>query len=229
MIINDGFIYNSTIYRKTMVSQFLRNCISEDTDFKTTFDRYLTKIKPYEYMWQTLYGETKALSHIKDSQEMKSRTRFFNGYAVKKICKDSLYLFDNTPAIKTYLRKIMNANSYREMTIYLEKIKNHESLKNRHAPKHRLWLNAFTGAGLYNTFSWLIKFDNCRFYTNDGMKLDLYESMLCTEELINESKHSYNKLFPILEQFIIDNKSASKEMNELYESIIRQRQSEEAC
>ena len=228
MIIDDGFLYNETLNKKSMTSQFLRACMYKGTDFKTSFMYYLENAKPYEYMWQVLHDEINAMAHIKQKEEFLTRKRFFNRYIAQKICKDSLYMYDNDKYAKLYLKKAMSAHSYKDTAFFLEKIKT--KAKGRHVPKHRLWINAYTGLGLYNTFKWLIKYDNCRFSTAEHTEMNVYESLAYLEELIDSAKNDYSKLFPVLEKLLADNKST--EAGGLYESFIQSRcnnEVQEAC
>lgn len=216
MILNDGYIYNSKLWRQNITSQFLRHCYNKNTSLKNAFISYFIKQKPYAYIWETTTNEIKALSKIKDNNELKQRSRFFNKDVVLDICRQH-----KTTQNKSYAQKInmiTNAENYKSIAKIMTSMHCFfGSTKPAYNKKPIAWQNAFIGSGIYHTMNHLIKFYNCRIYINDK-PLNLYDSLDYLEKMTDDHKDNYINMFDIMETFLSQNKQKLEEKVIMFES-----------
>lgn len=77
-ILSDGYIANSKLQRRWLMSQMLRH---HKVNGIPNFDKYFILSKPYYYEWKTTIDEINTLSQI-SVKEMTERSRFFNANVI---------------------------------------------------------------------------------------------------------------------------------------------------
>lgn len=212
MISNSGTLNHPNLYRRWIPIQIFRNC--ELTD-RATFENEFILGKPYWYQWKTLTDEFKYIRHVKDKDEFKTRTRFYNFNVLKSMIADYEQIIlqtqltsqpeyidtqNNLRRLKTMIQIIEtrrldeNNKGYEAVVptlrVFAEKV---WMPKDCHFVKSNAWRNAFYGAGVFYTSQYLIEFQDCCFPS-----MDKTASLEHLQSLLNANKANFDDLYPNL-------------------------------
>lgn len=201
MILDDGYIPNNHIWRRSVMIQTLRHCMG--SDMSSQFNRYFVESTPYRYQWETAINEIRVLSKIKDRKEKTDRSRFFNKHTVLEMLYDYVEQTKDPTAEKIYEDITKQNLTYQQLQKPIQQLMKKCPMPNS-LKKSDEWISAFAKTGFYNTVTYLIKFEHCRFFQCNNI-LSEKESLDLADIYVSDKEKSYNDLYRIMQDFIESN------------------------
>ena len=192
MIIQSGYINNSHLRRRQILTQMFRH--------KNNFDDYFIKNKPYHYVWSTTVNELSMQCRCKPD-ERKLRFKLFG----KKTVIAMLESYETQSGINLdmFIQRAKRANNSKRLLDTVSIFMSKYGVK-KHFDKPVEWINSFKAIGAYYTIEGLIKIYEC---TNIRTESDEIQTTSIDDALsyLSNCATKPDTLFATMNDFIIIN------------------------